>query len=208
MEDVFDVAGYMRRVRRIADLSQRELAALLGVSHASVGRMETGAAPVDVAALSAVLGLAGLRLCVVDATGRAVSPVPGDVLRDHADRHFPSHLDVLPPADQPVHRGANPRKGRPEARGWYTLRGRRVELRDRRGVHADHPTVSGERRRLAQRRAEMRDRVRSRLHLEPEPECICADACFIELCVPSCPCQCEPDRRHPHHQREGAGTAD
>jgi transcriptional regulator with XRE-family HTH domain len=171
MEDVFDVAGYMRRVRRIADLSQRELAALLGVSHASVGRMETGAAPVDVAALSAVLGLAGLRLCVVDATGRAVSPVPGDVLRDHADRHFPSHLDVLPPADQPVHR-------------------------------------SGERRRLAQRRAEMRDRVRSRLHLEPEPECICADACFIELCVPSCPCQCEPDRRHPHHQREGAGTAD
>lgn len=116
MDDPFDVAGYVRRVRRLADLSQRELAALLGVSRAAVGRMETGEAGVDAETLSQMLGLAGLRLCVVDESGDAVPPVPRDVLRDHAGRHFPSHLDVLPPHDLPTHRGANPGKASPRQR--------------------------------------------------------------------------------------------
>ncbi|WP_413785762.1 helix-turn-helix domain-containing protein [Intrasporangium zincisolvens] len=194
-DDGPDVPGYVRRVRRLADLSQRELAAQLGLSRAQVGRMETGERDVSVGTMSRILLLAGLRLQVVDASGGEVPPVPRDVLRDHAERHFPSHLDVAGPAGMPAHRGANPRKGRPDARGWFTLRDRRAEARDRSGTQVDHPTPAGMRRAriegLARRRAEWLERHGP----EPEPVCECLDACFEELCLPTCPCQCEPDRR-------------
>ncbi len=196
-DDEPDVPGYVRRVRRLADLSQRELAARLGLSRAQVGRLETGERDVSVGTLSRILRLAGLRLQVVDASGAEVLPVPWDVLRDHADRHFPSHLDVTAPGTTPAHRGADPRKGKPDAKGWYTLRDRRAESRERLGTQPDHPTPAGLRRArlepLARRRAEWLERHGP----EPEPECSCLDACFEELCLPSCSCQCEPDRRWP-----------
>jgi len=195
VEDSFDVAGYVRRVRRVADLSQRELAATLGISRAAVGRMESGETTPGVTLLAEILRLAGLRLEVVDVSGEEVAPVPRDVIRDHAERHFPSHLDAVGPSDMPPHRGANPRKGKPDARGWYTLRGRRIELRDRRGTQLDHPTVAGLRRERRERMAVLRAKVVERWGVRPEPECTCFDACFEELCLADCPCQCEPDRR-------------
>ena len=197
MEDSVDVAGYVRRVRRVADLSQRELAAALGVSRAAVGRMESGETTPGVIVLVDILRLAGLRLKIVDVSGDEVAPVPRDVIRDHAHRHFPSHLDAVGPSDMPPHRGANPRKGKPDARGWYTLRGRRIELRDRRGTQLDHPTVAGLRRERRERMAVLRAKVVERWGVRPEPECTCFDACFEELCLAECPCQCEPDRRRP-----------
>lgn len=74
-----DVAGLIRRVRRIADLSQRDLARLLGVCPASVGHWETGRRVPDLSAFEALLRLAGLRLLVVtdaplaEAAGGAVA---------------------------------------------------------------------------------------------------------------------------------------
>ncbi|TQJ49015.1 helix-turn-helix transcriptional regulator [Phycicoccus sp. SLBN-51] len=52
------VAGYVARARRIADLSQRELAQRLGVGPATVGRWECGGT-MAVVALTRVLALAG-----------------------------------------------------------------------------------------------------------------------------------------------------
>ena len=208
MSDELDVPGYVRRVRRLADLSQRELAARLGLSRAQVGRLETGERDVSVSTLTAILRLAGLRLRVVDASGAEVAPVPSGVLRDHAERHFPSHLDVTGPGGTPAHRGADPRKGLPAARGWYTLRNRRAEDRERLGTPHDHPTPEGLRRArlepLARRRAEWLERQGP----DPESECGCPDACFEELCLPACPCQCEPDRRRPTRDRTRPGAGD
>ena len=89
------VAGYVARARRIADLSQRELAQRLGVGPATVGRWECGGT-MAVDALTRVLALAGLRLQVVDEQGDVVPPFGSDAVRDNAGRRFPAHLDVVP----------------------------------------------------------------------------------------------------------------
>ncbi|SES48515.1 HTH-type transcriptional regulator / antitoxin HipB [Pedococcus cremeus] len=181
-----DIAGYVARVRRIADLSQRELAQRLGVGPATVGRWESGGSmAVDV--LERVLGLAGLRLQVVDESGRVVPPFGSDAVRDNAGRRFPAHLDVVPPDRWPLNRGAGPRYDRADPQGWYALR----STRDGAGATGaqrpvDHPTVE----QLAQRSAARRGR-RARV-LEPLPECGCPDTCFEQpACAAGCRCRCE-----------------
>ena len=190
----FDAPGFVARARREADLSQRDLAEVIGLSRATIGRLETGATRVGVDLLQTILTLAGLRLAVIDQNGAEVHPVPGDVLRDNAGRRFPSHLDVRPPEDQPAYRGANPRPGKPPATGWYHLRRERAVLRRRRGRQTDHPTVSGERRRKADAREAGAAAARARLLAELAPECSCLDECFELACLSDCPCQCEPPR--------------
>ena len=76
MDDDFEVARLVMRVRRMADLSQRDLAARLGMSPSTVARIETGGCSVSVGLLSRILGFAGLRLAAVGADGVAVSPSP------------------------------------------------------------------------------------------------------------------------------------
>ncbi len=98
-----DLLGrYVVRVRRRADLSQRELAGVLGVSPATVARIETGRTLPSAALLARVLALAGLRLAVVDESGLEVPPVDGREVRDNAGRRFPGHLEVLPPTRSPA----------------------------------------------------------------------------------------------------------
>ena len=192
--EVFDGARYIVRARRVADLSQRELADEMGLSRATIGRLESGASRVDAETLSSILARAGLRLAVLDGDGREVRPVPVDVLRDHADRRFPGHLDARPPKDGPSDR-VDPRRGGPEALGWYQQRRSRAYRRQRTGIPVDHPTVSGlrEGRQAAYwagvAAAELRHAA------APLPECSCFDACFEMACVSQCPCQCEPDHR-------------
>lgn len=60
-----DVAGLVRRARRVADLSQRDLAGVLGVCPSTVAHWETGRRLPDLALFEAVMRLAGLRLQVV-----------------------------------------------------------------------------------------------------------------------------------------------
>src|SRR6478735_4548464 len=62
VDDDLDVARLVMRVRRMADLSQRDLAARLGTSPSTVARIETGGCAVSVSLLGRILRLAGLRL--------------------------------------------------------------------------------------------------------------------------------------------------
>ncbi|WP_414654621.1 helix-turn-helix domain-containing protein [Intrasporangium sp.] len=188
---------FVVRARRRADLSQRELAEVLGVSPATVSRVESGHTRGSLGLLAAVLRCAGLRLAVVDSDGCEVEPVAADVVRDNADRRFPAHLDVAPPDLVPPARRHFPRYDRPPARGWYHLRPERDRLRIRStGTTSpgdDHPTV----RELEQRRQLLRARPAwVQTAPRPLPECRCFDRCYLgAACPPTCPCQCEPAPR-------------
>ena len=197
----FDTGGHLARVRRLADLSQRELAEVVGVGQASIARWESGGTSITVAMLARVLGLAGLRLEVVDDSGAAVHPVPADSVRDNAGRRFPAHLDVARPGDRPANRGAGPRYDRAEAKGWYSLRSTRdqsVAAGSERP--SDHPTVSSlaeHAQVAAAHRADRRARAAARrggsaTALGQVPECTCPDACFERpACLEACGRRCE-----------------
>lgn len=93
----FLVSGFVRRVRRTADLSQRELAEVVAVSISSIRRMETDTLDPRLSQLSQLLNLVGWRLAVVDQDRREIRPMlelDGD-LRDGADRRYPPHLDLI-----------------------------------------------------------------------------------------------------------------
>jgi HTH-type transcriptional regulator/antitoxin HipB len=183
------VAGHVARVRRIADLSQRELAQQVGVAQATVARWEAGGA-MPVNALTRVLRLVGLQLQVVDEQGDVVPPFGADTVRDNAGRRFPAHLDVVAPERRPINRGAGPRYDRAEPQGWYALRSTR-DGSEAIGAQrpTDHPTVA----QLAERAADRRRRRPPAL--EPLVECSCPDACFEQAaCLARCSCQCESKR--------------
>jgi HTH-type transcriptional regulator/antitoxin HipB len=122
-----NVSGYVRRARRLADLSQRDLAAHIGLAQPRVARIE-GGRPVDVATFARILATAGLRIAVVDGSGTEVPPMPDDVLRDAGRRRQPAHLDVRTAPEFPSptmvarHREPDPRES------WHHRR----EERDRR----------------------------------------------------------------------------
>ena len=61
-----DVPGLIRRARRLADLSQRELAGALDVAPSAVARWETGQADPGVGRFQRLLALAQLELAVTD----------------------------------------------------------------------------------------------------------------------------------------------
>lgn len=90
------VAGIVRAVRRRADASQRELARLAGVHHATVGRIEAGALTPSIDLLCRIIAVAGFRLAVVDEFGRVLTPMRDRPdTRDGANRRYPSHLDTI-----------------------------------------------------------------------------------------------------------------
>lgn len=102
-EDFFDELDYalhLARARRA--MSQRDFAALLGLSPARVARMENGEGLTAVREVQRALTAAGLSLAVVEVGSREVAS--GDVgsedwepssdpweLRDRAGRRFPAH---------------------------------------------------------------------------------------------------------------------
>ncbi|HET6672356.1 MAG TPA: helix-turn-helix transcriptional regulator [Agromyces sp.] len=164
-ESAVDVAGYIMRVRRLCDLSQRELGAVLGLEQSQVARMESSQRRVDVPLLSEILSLAGLRIAVVDEDGMEVAPVPHDVLRDNADRRMPAHLDVRPKSDPPRSTLVDTHPGRAVPRAWYhhrTKRDRRRAGRDARSI-PDQPTsrsiANAERERRRTRRRAVQERI-------------------------------------------------
>lgn len=202
IDDPTIVARYVVRARRRADLSQRELAARLGMSQTAVCRLESADAGLDVARFAQILAMGGLRLVVEDDNGEAVTPVAEDTLRDNQGRRFPAHLDVGPPDVLTREQISSPRYDRPALKGNYHLRGQRDRIRSgapRTRSEAiaiglpdetsDHPTVSG----LDERRRLMRGR-QPRVDPPPPPwiECHCPLACYEGACLDQCPCLCEP----------------
>lgn len=92
----YPIPGLVRRARRIADLSQREMATRAGVAPSTVGRVEAGSLVPSLAVLERLLACAELQLVVVDRGGRVVQPMrEAEWTRDGADRRYPSHLDVI-----------------------------------------------------------------------------------------------------------------
>ncbi|MDM4722223.1 GNAT family N-acetyltransferase [Micromonospora sp. WMMA1363] len=122
-----DIGGMLRRLRRQADLSQRELAAKAGVPKSTVARIEAGEAANPrfrtverlVQAADGVV-VAGLSGAVAD----VVPPpqLPHDGWADEAGRRYPAHLDaweVREPRDWPGAWWAE----------WYRLPPERCPLR-------------------------------------------------------------------------------
>lgn len=96
----YPLSGIVRRVRRTADLSQRQLAKYAGINAATVARIETGAVTPSLRTLQRILHAANYQLVVTDQQGRLVPPLEvwGDVA-DLAGRRLPAHLDtILDPA--------------------------------------------------------------------------------------------------------------
>jgi HTH-type transcriptional regulator/antitoxin HipB len=90
-----EVPGLVRRIRRLLDVSQRGLAALIGVSQSQVARWETGRTSPRVDVLSALLRLARLRMELRDEeTDEAVEPMRDDGARDRSLRRYPAHVDL------------------------------------------------------------------------------------------------------------------
>jgi HTH-type transcriptional regulator/antitoxin HipB len=89
------VPGVVRRVRRILDVSQRGLAARLGVSQSVVARWETGRTSPRAAVLERLLRMAGLRARLADeTTGEEVVPMRADGARTHGGSRYPAHVDL------------------------------------------------------------------------------------------------------------------
>jgi transcriptional regulator with XRE-family HTH domain len=118
----FPFAGLIRRVRRVADLSQRELAKRSGLAQSTVARIESGALVPSVKVLQRLLACAQFELVVVDPEGHVVLPMrEAEWTRDGADRRYPSHLDTI----------LNPRPGEWWADQYGLVRPPETFIRDR-----------------------------------------------------------------------------
>jgi transcriptional regulator with XRE-family HTH domain len=84
----------VRSARRLADLSQRQLAERAGVSPGTVAKIETGEREPSLKLLLALLDAAGCSLRVVPRSGDELPVLRDDDMRDAARRRFPAHLDV------------------------------------------------------------------------------------------------------------------
>jgi transcriptional regulator with XRE-family HTH domain len=91
----FDVSGAVRRIRRIADLSQRELAAATGISASAIAHAEAGTRDLHVGHLMRAAAVAGLRVALLDDQGREVEGMRTAAVRDLSGRRFPAHLDTV-----------------------------------------------------------------------------------------------------------------
>ena len=192
MEESLDVPGLIRRVRRVADLSQRDLAEALGVGQAVVARWETGECEPSLTLFGRLLELAGWGLGVVDEAGEPVAPMGPGACRDQGRRRYPAHLDVHD-AEDPSTGVWTPRVLR--------RRGRNAR-RARDGlVPSDHPSMTDllrARRERIRRRGEAlsarMSALRARRVLTDAPDCVCEAACWVSAgCAAGCACRCEPE---------------
>ncbi|MGY1796211.1 helix-turn-helix domain-containing protein [Geodermatophilus sp. SYSU D00525] len=185
----FDLTGVLRRIRRTADLSQRELAGTVGLSKSTIAAIEAGTRGLDARVLARLAAVAGLRLALLDAEGREVAPMDGAAVRDEGDRHFPAHLDTRHGDDGWWH-GPHRYDRTPVTYTFTRDRWSRDERRRRRGTPEDHQLPrpgdgladrAAARRAAAERaRAEDLERRRAAGLLPPPPpefRCVCPPAC-------------------------------
>lgn len=139
-----DVPGLLRWIRRELDLSQRDLAQMIGVSHSTIGRLETGAQRMSLDLFEIVLDLMGwsLRDALAGEAQPAMSSMTvEDEVRDNGGRLYPAHLDVHLPCETPHWWHLAPRYGRKRPRADFEMRERRNLRRERECyVPVVHPT--------------------------------------------------------------------
>ncbi|MGY1634502.1 helix-turn-helix domain-containing protein [Geodermatophilus sp. SYSU D01186] len=183
------LGGWLRRIRRAADLSQRELATRIGVSKSAVAAAESGRGGLDVRVLARAAEVAELRLVLVDAQGQELPGMDPDAVRDTAGRLYPAHLDTRYGDEGWWHDGHRYSRDRV----WYTFdrsRNRRDARRGDTGAPDDHqlpragdaPWVRAAARRQAQ--WEEREAERQRRFLAGELSSI--DVGFDCTCPPEC----------------------
>lgn len=206
----FDLGGALRRIRRRADLSQRELAAACGVAQSVVAQAESGRRGLAVDALVRAAEVAGLRLALVDAEGAEVAPMTADAVRDQGNRRFPAHVDTRYSDEGWWHDAHHYSRPRP----WYTFdrdRRARDQGRRRRGTPEDHllpgpgdspgDRASARRREYWQQRAAERERAFLAGELSGIDltfDCSCPAACDElddrsgqPVHAPGCSCGCD-----------------
>lgn len=89
------VPGLVRRIRRMLDVSQRGLAAILEVSQSVVARWETGRTSPRASMVERLLELARLEMTFRDReSGEPVEPMRADGARTHGGSRFPAHTDL------------------------------------------------------------------------------------------------------------------
>jgi transcriptional regulator with XRE-family HTH domain len=92
----YPAAGLVRRARRLADLSQRQMARLAGVAPSTIGKVESGRMSPSLELFQRLIGTAELCLVVIDRDRRLVLPMGESAdTRDGAERRYPSHLDTI-----------------------------------------------------------------------------------------------------------------
>jgi transcriptional regulator with XRE-family HTH domain len=90
-----DLSGALRRLRRRADLSQRQLAERGAVPRATLAGIESGAsANPRFRTVERLVAAAGARLAIVDIDGSEPVCLTTDDWCDEGGRRFPPHLDV------------------------------------------------------------------------------------------------------------------
>ncbi|RYB93272.1 XRE family transcriptional regulator [Nocardioides oleivorans] len=145
-----EVPGLVRRIRRILDVSQRGLAALIGVSQSVVARWETGRTSPRAAVLLRLLRMAEVGVELHDVpSGEEVEPMRDDGARDLGGRRFPAHVDLKvtgwwTPKDS-LSDGSWPRwtkvsRSRETVRVRYHLKAWKRIFRDVHGTPVDHPS--------------------------------------------------------------------
>ena len=185
----FDLCGVLRRIRRTADLSQRELASAAGLSVSAVAHAEAGTRDLPSRALARAAELAGLRLVLLDAGGREVRGMGPDGPRDAIWRRLPAHLDTQHTdevADRWAHR---PDRQQP----WFTFgldRAARDRQRARAGTPEDHDVpLPGDS--PAERRARRREAARRRAAEERERRRATAGWTADDGLTCTCPPECD-----------------
>jgi len=188
-----DVSGVVRRLRRTNDLSQRDLARMVGIDQSQIARIEASHRGIDVQLFAQILEVGGMRLTIVDTHGVEITPVGQDVLRDSAGRRMPAHLGVLGRGELPYFALRGPRYDRPTPRARY----HHCRARDQRrtevgtGPSDDQPTRSeiAEAERAKRTARLMAARRWSSALLADD--CTCIPACWEHAgCAPSCDCRC------------------
>lgn len=209
VDSVFDLCGALRRIRRIGDLSQRDLASAAAISPGTVAHAEAGTRDLPVQSFARACALVGLRIALVDEDGVPVEGMAADSVRDRSGRRFPAHLDTRY-GDEGWWHGPE-RYSRPVP--WYTFdrdRERRDGRRSRLGTPSDHqlpqcgdaPAERAAARRQAARRRrteELESRRRARGWQPAEPfVCFCPQECEElddrsgpPVHAPSCRCGCD-----------------
>lgn len=210
-----DVIGTILRCRRAADLSQRDLAALLGVCPSTVARWENGTRMPSADMLLAIVSLAGFRLVMLDEQDQQVEAAPTETLRDRGGRRMPAHLDVhlwdetvwdrLPNGGWRTAR----RTAHAPRRYWRDHTRRMCAEQPVRTAPGCSPFQGGAFRRVCHDFTTARDIEHWRASIladraaqiaarrarwpEPEPEpCFCDVECHEHHgCAPDCPCACE-----------------
>jgi len=208
----WDLAGAVRRIRRRADMSQRQVAEACGVAATVVAKAEARTRDLPTLVVSRLAAVAGLRLALLDsATGDEVQPMTDDAVRDAGDRHFPAHLDTRHGDDDWWGTEHRPRTRQP--RYTYDVDRRLRDRRRREATPDDHhapaPGDSLTERAAARRQerwrrvAEERERwfLANAGRVRPDPfTCTCPPGCD-EVAHPDddlahaeeCACRCDLD---------------